>query len=60
LSRAAATAGADAFRQWFTESTDPEIHRRHVPNVLFFRTAIRWLAEELNCTPTLDDVLERV
>ena len=58
LSRASATAGADTFRQWFTESTDPEIHRHHVPHVLFFRTAILWLAEELNCASTLDDVLE--
>lgn len=57
LSRAAATATAADFRQWFTESTDPEIHRRHVPHTLFFRTAIRWLAEELDCPETLDDVL---
>ena len=58
LSRAAATTGAETFRQWFTESTDPEIHHRHVPNVLFFRTAIRWLAEALDCAPTLEDALE--
>lgn len=58
LSRAAATSEAAAFRQWFTESTDPEIHRHHVPETIFFRTAIRWLAEELNCAPTLDDVLQ--
>lgn len=58
LSAAAATTGADDFRQWFSESTDPQIHRRHVPNTLFFRTAIRWLAELLHCAPTLEAVLE--
>ena len=49
---------AAAFRRWFTESTDPEIHERHVPNTLFFRTAVRWLAERLDCEPTLEAVLE--
>jgi predicted TIM-barrel fold metal-dependent hydrolase len=48
---------AAAFRQWFTESTDPEIHGRHVPNTLFFRTGIRWLAERLDCEPSLPAVL---
>jgi len=45
------------FQQWFTESTDPEIHVRHVPHTLFFRSAIRWLAELLNCEPTVEAVL---
>jgi hypothetical protein len=57
LSRGAATSKPPAFRRWFTESTDAEIHRRHVPHTLFFRSAVRWLAEALDCPPTLDEVL---
>jgi len=57
LSRAEATRDAAGFRQWFSESTDTQIHERHVPNTIFFRTAVRWLAEELECAPTLDEVL---
>jgi predicted TIM-barrel fold metal-dependent hydrolase len=49
---------AAAFKSWFTESTDLEIQDRHVPNTLFFRTAIRWLAERLDCEPALESVLE--
>ena len=57
LLKPAATRDAVGFRQWFSESTDPEIHARHVPQTLFFRTAIRWLAELLGCEPTLEAVL---
>ncbi|MEM7281180.1 MAG: amidohydrolase family protein [Pseudomonadota bacterium] len=52
-----ATRDVVGFRQWFTESTDPDIHANHVPHSLFFRTAIRWLAEALDCEPTLEAVL---
>lgn len=52
-----ATAEAAAFRQWFTESTDPQIHARHVPHTLFFRSALRWLAELLDCAPTVEAIL---
>lgn len=52
-----ATQDAVSFRQWFTESVDPEVHARHVPHSLVFRTAIRWLAELLDCDPTLEAVL---
>lgn len=58
LSRAAATADPAAFREWFTESTDPEIHRHHVGSTIFLRTAVGWLAEELDCAPTLESVLK--
>jgi len=51
------TRDAVGFRRWFSESTDPEIHARHVPQTIFFRTAIRWLAELLDCEPTLEAVL---
>ena len=52
-----ASADAAGFRQWFTESTDPEIHAKHVPHSLFFRTGLRWLAELLDCEPTLEAFL---
>ena len=52
-----ATADPASFRQWFTESTDPEIHAKHVPHSLFFRTGLRWLSELLNCEPTLEAYL---
>lgn len=52
-----ATADPVGFRQWFTESTDPTIHAEHVPHSLFFRTGLRWLAERLDCEPTLDAYL---
>ncbi|MEW5956557.1 MAG: amidohydrolase family protein [Chloroflexota bacterium] len=52
-----ATADAANFRQWFTESTDPQIHAHHVPHSLFFRTGLRWLAGLLDCEPTLESFL---
>jgi len=52
------TENAAGFRPWFTESTDPEIHARHVTHTLFYRTGVRWLAELLDCQPTLEAVLE--
>ena len=57
LLRPEATREAADFRRWFTESTDPEVHKRHVPYSLFFRTGLRWLAELLDCEPTLETVL---
>src|SRR6185503_10794420 len=57
LLKAEATATAANFRQWFTEATDGEVHVRHVPHSLFFRTGVRWLAELRNCEPTLEAYL---
>lgn len=57
LLRPEATATPAGFRQWFTESTDPEIHARHVPHSLFFRTGLAWLAELAGCEPTLEAFL---
>ena len=57
LLRPEATQSAAGFRQWFTESTDPQVHARHVPHSLFFRTGLRWLAELLGCEPTHAAVL---
>jgi predicted TIM-barrel fold metal-dependent hydrolase len=52
-----ATSDPASFRQWFTESIDPEIHARHVPHSLIFRTGLRWLAQLLDCEPTLEGYL---
>jgi len=52
-----ATQTPAGFRQWFTESTDPEIQAQHVAHSLFFRTGLRWLAELLGCEPSLEAVL---
>lgn len=52
------THAADNFRSWFTESTSPIIHAQHVPNSVFYRTALRWLAELLDCEPTEAAVTE--
>lgn len=54
---AALPQDAITFQRWFSESTDPEIHARHVPHNLFFRTAVRWLAELLACDPAIEAVL---
>lgn len=55
--RRAATDDPARFQRWFTESTDPVIHQRYVPSLLVFRTAIRWLAELLECDPTVEAIL---
>ncbi|HXF60302.1 MAG TPA: amidohydrolase family protein [Caldilineaceae bacterium] len=52
-----ATQEPARFRRWFTESTDPQVHAEHVPHTLFFRTALRWLAELLKCEPALEAIL---
>ena len=57
LHRPEAIQTRDAFLSWFTESTDPVIHREHVPYTLFLRTAVRWLAQILDCEPALEAVL---
>jgi predicted TIM-barrel fold metal-dependent hydrolase len=52
-----ASGTALKFQRWFSESVAPEIHAQHVPNSLFFRTGVRWLAELLNCEPTVEAYL---
>lgn len=58
LLRPEMTAAGAGFRPWFTESTDPEIHDHHVAHTLFYRTGLRWLAQLLDCRPTLEAFLE--
>lgn len=57
LLRRAATQDPARFGRWFTESADPQIHMAHVPNLLVYRTALRWLAEWLSCAPTVEAIL---
>lgn len=53
----AATDDPLRFQRWFTESTDATIQRQHVPHLLVYRTAVRWLAELLGCAPTVAAIL---
>jgi predicted TIM-barrel fold metal-dependent hydrolase len=57
LLRRSATDEPGRFQRWFTESTDATIQGRHVPHLLVFRTAIRWLAEFLGCEPAVEAIL---
>jgi predicted TIM-barrel fold metal-dependent hydrolase len=58
LLRPGMTSDEAGFRQWFTESTDPEIVAHHVAHTLFYCTGLRWLAQLLDCRPTLDSILK--
>jgi predicted TIM-barrel fold metal-dependent hydrolase len=55
--RRSATDEPLRFQRWFTESSDARIQHQHVPHLLVFRTAIRWLAMFLGCEPTLEAIL---
>ena len=46
----------EAWRQAFTESTDPGMRREHVATTAFYRRLIRALATFLGCEPTEDAV----
>lgn len=48
---------AEAFRGLFTESDAAAVVRDHVPNALFYRRAVRDLAQFFGCPPTEDAVL---
>jgi uncharacterized protein len=50
-------ADAAAYGRFFTESGDPTMHARHVPETIFYRWAIRELAAMLACAPTTEAVL---
>ena len=53
----AATDDPARFQRWFTESTDAAIQQEHVPQLLVFRTAVRWLAEFLGCEASVAAIL---
>jgi predicted TIM-barrel fold metal-dependent hydrolase len=57
LLRDGTVADATAYAAFFTESVDPLMHARHVPETVFFRWAIRELAAVLGCAPTTEAVL---
>lgn len=52
-----ATDDPARFQRWFTESTDAAIQQEHAPQLLVFRTAVRWLAEFLGCEATVPSIL---
>jgi predicted TIM-barrel fold metal-dependent hydrolase len=49
--------GMDRFLRIFTESDFPESLHQHIPHTLYYRKAIRYLAEFFACDPTLQGVL---
>jgi hypothetical protein len=57
LLRDGTITGAAAYARFFTESGDPTMHVRHVPETVFYRWAIRELAAILDCAPTTEAVL---
>jgi len=57
LLREGTVADAVAYARFFTESGDPTMHARHVPETVFYRWAIRELAASLACAPTTGAVL---
>lgn len=57
LLRDGTVADTAAYAAFFTESGDPVMHARHVPETVFFRWAIRELAGVLGCAPTAEAVL---
>ncbi|MBI3732138.1 MAG: hypothetical protein HY259_01605 [Chloroflexi bacterium] len=59
LLKGATLLDAEAFRAIFTESVEPEIVRRHVPQTMFYRRAVRELAALLDCEPVEEAVLAR-
>lgn len=51
------TSTVATFRRWFGETSSDEVREKHFPHSLVFRTAIKWLAETLQCEPTVEAVL---
>jgi uncharacterized protein len=49
--------GVHAFARYFTEAADGGAIRDHAPHTLFFRRAVRELAELLGCPPDAESVL---
>ncbi len=48
----------EAFRQYFTESPEPAVVARDTPHALFYRRAIRELADFLGCEASEEAVLQ--
>src|SRR5262249_35546398 len=57
LLRDGVVADAAVYAGFFTESGDPAMRARHVPETIFYRWAMRELAVVLDCAPTTDAVL---
>lgn len=48
---------ATAYQRFFSESGDGEMHARHAPTTIFFRWALKELAQCLGCAPDVEAVL---
>lgn len=57
LHRRETTETVATFRRWFGETSSDEVREKHFPNALVFRMAVKWLAEYLQCEPTLEAIL---
>ncbi len=57
LRRDGTVADPVAYAGFFTESGDRTMHARHVPETVFYRWALRELANVLECAPTTEAVL---
>ena len=57
LHHRATTETVATFRRWFGETSSDEVREKHFPNALVFRMAVKWLAEYLQCEPTLETIL---
>lgn len=57
LHRRASTSTVATFRRWFSETTSDEVRQKHIDHALVYRTAVKWLAEYLQCDPTIEAVL---
>ena len=58
LLRDGAVVDPTAYASFFTESGDPAMHARHVPESVFYRWAMRELAALLGCAPTAEAVID--
>ena len=57
LLRDGAVVDPTAYASFFTESGDPAMHARHVPESVFYRWAMRELAALLGCAPSAEAVI---
>ena len=57
LLRDGAVVDPTAYASFFTESGDPAMHARHVPESVFYRWAMRELAALLGCVPSAEAVI---
>jgi predicted TIM-barrel fold metal-dependent hydrolase len=52
LLRPEATSDVARFRRWFSETSSDLVREQHIDHALVYTTAIKWLAQVLDCEPT--------